>query len=90
MSITVELPPDLDQQVRDIPDVQARVLTFLRDQVEYEKWRKERYSDEARAIVREGLEDAGRDMAAGLPREEAFRRFFEVYDRITAQLAEKQ
>ncbi len=61
-----------------------------RIQAEYHKWRKARYSDEACAIVREGLADAERDKAAGMTREEGFRRFFEVYDRITAQLAEKQ
>ena len=90
MSITIELPPDLDQDVKQIPDVQERVIEFLRDQAEYEKWRKVRYSDEARQIVREGLVDAERDKAAGVSREESFRRFFEVYDRISAKLAEKQ
>ena len=90
MSITIELPPELDQDVKQIPDVQERVIEFLRDQAEYEKWRKVRYSDEARQIVREGLVDAERDKAAGVSREESFRRFFEVYDRITAKLAEKQ
>lgn len=34
MSITVELPPDLEQQVKDIPDMGQRVISFLRDQVE--------------------------------------------------------
>ena len=44
MSITIELPPDLDQDVKQIPDVQERVIAFLRDQAEYEKWRRARYS----------------------------------------------
>ena len=48
MSITIELPPDLDQDVKGIPDVQERVIEFLRDQADYEKWRRARYSDEAR------------------------------------------
>ena len=85
MSITVELPPDLDQQVRDIPDVEARVLTFLRNQVEYERWRKERYSDEARQIVSDGLAEADRLKAAGVPREEMFRRFFAAYDEMMSK-----
>ena len=40
--------------------------------------------------MREGLADSERDKAAGVSREEAFREFFEVYDRITAKLAEKK
>lgn len=90
MSITIELPPDMEKRVAGLPDLGQRVTDFLRDELEYEEWRKERYSDEARAIVREGLADAERDRAAGMTREEGFRRFFEVYDRITTQLAEKQ
>ena len=90
MSITIELPPDLEKDVREIPNVEASVVSFLRDQAEYHKWRKARYSDEARRIVSEGLADAERDKAAGMTREEGFRRFFEVYDRITAHLAKKR
>ena len=33
-SITVELPPDIEAQVRTIPDLDQRVLSFLRNQVE--------------------------------------------------------
>ena len=90
MSITIELPPDVEKRLAALPDLDQRVADFLCDQLEYEKWRKARYSDEARQIVREGLEDAERDKAAGVSREETFCEFFEVYDRITAKLAEKK
>ena len=90
MSITIELPPDVEKRLAALPDLDRRVVDFLRDQLEYEEWRKARYSEETRAIVREGLADAERDKAAGMTREEGFRRFFEVYDRITAQIAAKQ
>ena len=82
MSITIELPPDLDRDVKQIPDVQERVIEFLRDQVEYEKWRKARYSDEAFQILEESKVEA-----EGVPREELFRQFFEAYDRINTQVA---
>lgn len=78
MSITVELPPDIEAQVHTIPDLDQRVLSFLRSQVEYEKWRKERYSARARRIVTQGLADAREMQAAGVSREEMFRRLFEV------------
>ena len=90
MSITIELPPDVEKRLAALPDLDQRVADFLRDELEYEEWRKARYSDEVRQIVREGLADAERDKAAGVSREESFRRCFEVYDRITAKLAEKQ
>ena len=82
MSITVELPPDIEEQVRAIPDLDQRVLTFLRNQVEYEKWRSQRYSDRARRIVNQGLTEADQMKAAGVSREEMFRRLFEVIDEV--------
>jgi hypothetical protein len=85
MSITVELPPDMEAQVRTIPDLDQRVLSFLRSQVEYEKWRKERYSERARRIVSQGLADAQQMRVAGVTREEMFRRLFEVCDGIAPQ-----
>ena len=85
MSITVELPPDIEAQVRTIPDLDRRVLTFLRHQVEYEKWRGQRYGEQARTIVRESLGEAERMKAAGVSREEMFQRFFAVVDEIEPQ-----
>ena len=82
MSIIVELPSDIEAQVRSIPDLDQRVLSFLRDQVECEKWRTQRYSQKARRIVSEGLGEAARMKAAGVSREEMFRRLFEVFDDI--------
>ena len=85
MSITVELPPDIEAQVRTIPDLGQRVVSFLRSQVEHEKWRGERYSAKARNIVSEGLGDAERMKATGVSREEMFRRLFAVVDEIEPQ-----
>jgi hypothetical protein len=85
MSITVEVPPEIEAQVRTIPDLDQRVLSFLRQQVEYEKWRTQRYSERARSIVSEGLGEAERMKAVGVPREEMFRRLFAVIDEIAPQ-----
>ena len=82
MSITVEVPPDLEEQVRTIPDLNQRVLTFLRTQVEHENWRRQRYSQKARRIVTEGLAEAEQMKKAGVSRDEMFRRLFEVCDEI--------
>ena len=85
MSITVELPPDLDQDVKMIPDVEKRVLSFLRNQVEHEKWRNARYSEQAIRLLEESKADAAQMKADGVPREELFRRFFEAYDKVAGQ-----
>ena len=85
MSITVELPPDIEEQVRNIPDLNQRVLSFLRTQVDYEKWRTQRYSEKAQRIVSEGLLEADQLKSAGVSREEMFRRLFEIVDGIAPQ-----
>ena len=85
MSITVELPPDMESQVRAIPDLNQRMLSFLRSQIEYETWRTSRYSEKARALVSEGLSEVAGLKAAGISREEMFRRLFENLDEISPQ-----
>ena len=90
MSITIELPPDVEKRLAALPDLGQRVEDFLRGQAELEQWREQRYSAKVREIVRESLAEAEAAKAKGISREEAFREFFEVYDRITAQIAEKQ
>ncbi len=86
MSITVQLPPDVEQRVRAIPNLDKRIVAFLRDQADWEEWRQRRYSAKARAIATESLAEADALKAQGVSREEMFREFFEVYDRITRAL----
>ena len=86
MSITVELPPDVEQRVREIPDLNKRIATFLRDQADWEDWRHRRYSAKAQTIAAESLAEAEILKAQGVSREEMFREFFEVYDRISGAL----
>ena len=89
MSITIELPPDLDRDVKGIPDVEKRVIEFLRDQADYEKWRRARYSDEAFQILEESKAEAEQLRASGKSREELFEEFMVLHERITRQIAEK-
>ncbi len=86
MSITVELPPEMEERVRQIPDLKERVTAFLRDQADCEEWRQRRYSAKARTIAEESLAEAEALKAQGLGRGELFRRFFELHDRITRAL----
>jgi len=86
MSITVELPPEMEERVRQIPDLNERVAAFLRDQAQYEEWRRRRRSAKARAVAEESLAEAKALKARGFSREELFRRFFDLHDRITRAL----
>jgi hypothetical protein len=82
MSITVELPPEIEAQVRAIPDLSQRLISFLRDQAEHESWRQQRYSEKARSLVQQSLQDAETMKTSGVSRDEMFRRLFEVRDEI--------
>ena len=86
MSITVELPPEMEERVRQIPDLNQRVAAFLHDQADYEAWRERRYSAKARALAAESLAEAEKLKEEGIGREELFQRFFELHDRITRAL----
>ena len=58
MSITIELPPDVEKRLAALPDLDQRVADFLRGQAELEQWRERRYSAKVRVIVRESLAEA--------------------------------
>ena len=85
MSIAVELPPDVEDRVRAIHDLDRRIAAFLRGQAELEEWRKRRYSDRARRLLEENRANL-HELREQVSREELFQRFFELHDRITAKL----
>jgi len=66
MSITIELPPDLDERVRVIPDLDKRIVQFLRTQTDLEEWRNRHYSPEARAVSGRALAESERLRAEGI------------------------
>lgn len=86
MSITIELPPDLDERVRVIPDLDKRIVQFLRTQTDLEEWRSRHYSPEARAAAARALAEAERLRAAGMTREQAFEQLLGLHEKITKQL----
>ena len=86
MHITIELPPDLESRVRVIPDLDQRVVDFLRNQADLEDWRSRRYSPEAQAIVAEATAESARLGAQGMTREQAFRELRETREEIGRHL----
>ncbi len=85
MSITVQLPPDVEERVKSIRDLDRRVADFLRGQAELEDWRKRRYSERARRLLEESRANA-QASKEGESRDELFRRFFELHERISSKL----
>ena len=72
MSITLDLPPEIEAEARSIPDLPEQVSVFIRHQVELDRWRRSRYSPQARAIVRAAMEEAATLQASGVSREQIF------------------
>lgn len=72
MSISVELSPDIEAEARGIPDLPERLSTFVRHQVELDRWRRKRFSPQTREIVRQAMEEAATLRAGGITREQLF------------------
>ena len=85
MSITVELPSDIESQVRAIPDLDQRIADFLRNQAAYEQWRAGRYNEKVRRLAEEGMAEGERLKAEGVSREEMFGRLFAVLEKIESR-----
>jgi hypothetical protein len=83
MTLTLDLPPDLERDAVQITDLKDRLLIFVRQQVDLERWRSRRYSPEARRLVAESA-----PLAAGMTQEEAAAGFLGLQDRITAAMKE--
>ena len=80
MSITVELPPDLERDANRITDLDERLKLFVRQQVDLERWRSTRYSEKARRLVQESAQIP----AATKPtREVEFERLLALQDALT-------
>jgi len=72
MSISIELPADIESDARSIPDLPQLLTSFIRSQVELERWRKKRFSPQTREIVRQAVEEAASLRARGITREQLF------------------
>jgi hypothetical protein len=83
MSVTLEIPAEIESAALRIPDLNERLLAFLRHQVELERWRESRYSSRTQQLVAQGLKEAEQMKAGGTSREEALELFKDVHTRIS-------
>ncbi len=86
MSITFDVPEDIQRQAEGIIGLNRRVTDFLRHEIEMEKIRRRRYSPRAREIVERALTEVERDKEEGFDRETSFKELIELHRKITEQL----
>lgn len=80
-TLTLDLPPELERDAVQITDLKERLLLFVRQQVDLERWRSKRYSSEAQRLVA-----ASAYVAAGMSQEEATAGFLGLQDRIASAI----
>jgi uncharacterized coiled-coil DUF342 family protein len=65
---TLELPDELAEKVKDIPDLDARIMRFIKAEAAMHERRKKRFSPETLEVVRKAREAAEKMRAEGFDR----------------------
>jgi hypothetical protein len=65
---TLELPDELAEKVKDIPDLDARIMRFIKAEAVRHERRKKRFSPETLEVVRKAREAAEKMRAEGFDR----------------------
>lgn len=68
MTKTFELPDDLADKVKDIPDLDERIVRFVKAEAVLHAHRKKRFSPETLELVRQAREAAEKMKADGFDR----------------------
>jgi len=82
-NMTLHLETDLEQALKDYPQIVERLPIFLREQINLEKWRASRFKIEDRDFAISIIEESSQSPAN---REESARQLKEAADEINAQL----
>ena len=88
MSLSVKLPAELESEVEKIPDWEARVAWFAKEQVALEQWRTERSSIDDRAWAKSIMERAEVKKKEGFSREEVGERLLSRWKQMMSTLEE--
>lgn len=86
MTMTFDIPADVQAGVADIPGLDTRVAMFLRHEARLEALRRQRHSREARDIVHRALQKADADRAAGFEWDASFEELQKRHQDITTKL----
>jgi hypothetical protein len=86
MTMTFDIPADVQAGVADIPGLDTRVAMYLRHEAQLEAVRRQRHSAEARGIVQRALQKADADRAAGFEWDASFAELQKLHQDITSKL----
>jgi glutamyl-tRNA reductase len=86
MSMTFDIPADVQAGVADIPDLDLRIIAFLRHEAQLEALRRDRHSVNARTIVAEAVRQAEADKVAGFDWDESFAQLRQAHKDLTSRL----
>lgn len=86
MSITFDIPDDVQAGVAGISDLNLRIALYLRHEARLEAVRRQRHSPQAREIVAEAVRKAEMDKADGFDWNESFTRLRQAHQDIITRL----
>lgn len=86
MTMTFDIPADVQAGVADIPGLDQRVAMFLRHEAQMEIVRRQRHSREARDIVQRALQKADADRAEGFEWDASFEDLQKRHQDINSKL----
>ena len=86
MTMTFDIPSEIQAGVADIPGLDHRVAMFLRLEAQLEAVRRQRQSLEAREIVQRALQNADADREAGFGWDASFEELQKRHQDITSKL----
>ncbi len=72
MSMTFDIPSDVQASVASIPDLDKRVALYLRHEAQPELVRLQRHRAEARTIAERAVQQAERDQMTGFEWDSSF------------------
>jgi hypothetical protein len=86
MSITFDIPPDVQAGLEGISDLNLRVALYLRHEAQLEALRRQRHSAQAREIVAAAVSKAEAEKVAGVDLEKSFTELRCVHGTIVERL----
>jgi hypothetical protein len=86
MSITFDIPPDVQAGVEGISDLNLRVSLYLRLEAQLEAVRRQRHGTQARDIVAAAIRKAEADKVAVAEPNKSFDEFRSAYQNIVERL----
>ena len=86
MTMTFDIPSDVQRDVAGIPGLDLRVTLYLQHEAKLEALRRQRHSAEARAIAERAVIQAQRDQKAGFDWDSSFATLKEQHQAIISKL----